>query len=71
MRSREPSHAVEIEGLPVKTFAAREGMTANNAGVLQLGACQGATQEARVDQCVDLGVHILHARVRQQEWGSV
>jgi RNA polymerase sigma factor (sigma-70 family) len=26
-------NAVDIEGLPVKTFAANEGMTANNAGV--------------------------------------
>ena len=26
-------HAIEIEGIPVKTFAEREGLTANNAGV--------------------------------------
>jgi hypothetical protein len=38
---------------------------------LQLGERQQAAQDARMDQCIDLGVHILHARIRQHDRGGV
>ncbi|HUG16912.1 MAG TPA: hypothetical protein VMM78_18030 [Thermomicrobiales bacterium] len=38
---------------------------------LQLGEGEQAAQDARVNQFVDLGVHILHACIRQHDRGGV
>lgn len=43
-------NAVEIEGIPVKTFAAREGMTANNARV-RLFRARDALKRRVVQSC--------------------
>jgi hypothetical protein len=37
----------------------------------QFSEGQQSAQDARVDQCVDLGVHILHFRIRQHGRGGV
>jgi hypothetical protein len=38
---------------------------------LQLREGQQQAQDARVDQFVNLGVHILHSRIRQHDRGGV
>ncbi len=38
---------------------------------LELRERQQPTQDARLNQCVDLGVHVLHARIRQHDRGRV
>jgi hypothetical protein len=37
----------------------------------QLGEGQQTAQDARVNQFVDLGVHILHAGIRQYDRGGI
>src|SRR5215471_12580490 len=37
---------------------------------LQLGEGQQTAEDARLNQGVDLGIHVLHARIGQHDWGA-